>query len=116
MMVVLFALPTSAPALSPCAPGEPRASCRGAVVPFGSLSSSVRALPIFVFSFTCHQNVVSISNELDRPTPRRVLKLVASAIVIAAAAYLMIAGSGYSTFGDQVSLRVQPNLAFTRYC
>lgn len=62
----------------------------------------MRALPIFVFSFTCHQNIISISNELARPTPRRVMTLVAAAVGAAAAVYLAIAHAGYFTFGDLV--------------
>lgn len=31
-----------------------------------------QTLPIFVFCFTCHQNIFTICNEIVRPTPARV--------------------------------------------
>jgi len=102
-MVVLFALPFGDAAISPCESGAPAPLCRGEYTAFGSAADSVRAVPIFVFSFTCHQNIVSISNELDRPTPRRVLALVTAAISMSLATYLTLAHAGYYTFGNRVN-------------
>lgn len=103
VMVVLFAIPTGVPVLSPCGEGVPRGECRGGRSAFGAAAPTARALPIFVFSFTCHQNIVSISNELARPTSRRVLWLILAATGLAATAYLAIAHAGYATFGEGVA-------------
>ena len=40
-------------------------------------------VPIFVFSFTCQQNIVSITNELRRPSQRRVAAAVALSETVA---------------------------------
>jgi hypothetical protein len=76
----------------------------------------MRALPIFVFSFTCHQNIVSISNELARPTPRRVLTQAAGAVGAAATVYLVLAHAGYYTFGDMVRGTAAPRVALCYVC
>ena len=50
--------------LPPCQPDD--------VVAASDVGSTLSALPVFTFAFTCHQNIVSISNELGPgPTTRR---------------------------------------------
>ena len=50
--------------------------------------SILRALPLFVFSYTCHQNIFSITNELANPTPSRNASVAATAVTIALGAAL----------------------------
>lgn len=38
-----------------------------------------QTLPIFVFCFTCHQNIFTICNEIVRPTPGRVDAVIGEA-------------------------------------
>ncbi|KAJ1655285.1 hypothetical protein IWQ61_004937 [Dispira simplex] len=59
-------------------------------------------LPIFVFAFTCHQNIFSVYNELRDNSPRKVKASIHIAISTAAIAYLVVAILGYLTFGDDV--------------
>lgn len=71
----LFAL-HPAPSLDPCDGGggvNGSQPCKGAVVPFTDVVSCLRELPIFVFAYTCHQNIISITNELERPSTGRAL-------------------------------------------
>jgi len=62
----------------------------------------VRALPIFVFSYTCHQNIISSTNELHNPTPARAAAGMISAVSISLLTYIVLATAGYLTFGDTV--------------
>lgn len=74
IMTVVFAFGTEGGVIEPCDPDAP--DCRGHVVPFaGGGRAILRAVPVFVFAFTCHQNVLSITNELREPSRGRVLRL-----------------------------------------
>ena len=66
-----------------------------AIVDFNTLKN----LPIFVFGFTCHQNIFAVNNELRDPTRRRLDVVVMGAVSLALAFYLIIANAGYATFG-----------------
>ena len=96
LLIVLFAL-RAGDALDPCggavgggdvAGGEATATdadggamttapCRGAVRLQTTATATVHALPTFVFAYTCHQNIVSVTNEMAcadaprRPAPPR---------------------------------------------
>ena len=59
-------------------------------------------MPIFIFAFTTNQNAISITNELQRPTPNRILLSTCIAIVLALCLYLLTGIGGYSTYGDLV--------------
>ncbi|KAJ1646066.1 hypothetical protein LPJ64_002393, partial [Coemansia asiatica] len=63
-------------------------------------------LPIFVFAFTCHQNIFSVYNELRDNSSKQVNGTIALSIGSACAAYQWIAILGYLTFGSKVA----PNL------
>jgi len=65
-----------------------------------------RVLPIFVFAYTCQQNILTVFNEM-RITSRRsdnrkesTIKSTVSAIGISIGSYLTIGILGYLTFGD----------------
>ena len=60
---------------------------------------TLKNLPIFVFGFTCHQNIFAVNNELRDPTRRRLDLVVVGAVSLALAFYLVIANAGYATFG-----------------
>ena len=110
--VVLLFCAHPIPALDPCptqsevaALGSPERnpSCGSpTLVPFTSPISCLRELPIFVFSYTCHQNAISVTNELRNPTSGRALLGMSTAVSIAMVAYLALAMGGYATFGADV--------------
>lgn len=77
-------------------------TCRGEVDVVTNFDSTMKNLAIFVFSFTCHQNVFSIVNELKSPTQRRVNFVIAIAIGLALILYLVVAIEGYKTYGSNV--------------
>ncbi|OUM63155.1 hypothetical protein PIROE2DRAFT_25067, partial [Piromyces sp. E2] len=65
-----------------------------------------RVLPIFVFAYTCHQNILTFFNEMkitSRRRDNRHKKAIGSAaisIAIAITVYLTIGITGYLTFGN----------------
>ncbi len=63
----------------------------------------------FVYSYTCHQNIISITNELIEPTPRRTSRLISISMALSMALYFCIAIGGYATFGP----RVHPDILAT---
>jgi amino acid permease len=64
--------------------------------------ATLKNLPIFVFGFTCHQNIFAVNNELKNPTRRRLDVVVVCAIGLALVFYLVIANAGYATFGSKI--------------
>ncbi|KAJ2412020.1 hypothetical protein H4218_004794 [Coemansia sp. IMI 209128] len=63
-------------------------------------------LPVFVFAFTCHQNIFSVYNELRDNSSKQVNGTIKLSIGSACAVYQWIAILGYLTFGSKVA----PNL------
>ncbi|CAG8453781.1 6244_t:CDS:2, partial [Scutellospora calospora] len=59
-------------------------------------------LPIFVFSFTCHQNVFSIYNELRDNNQSRINTVINGSIGTSSIIYQIIGILGYLSFGDDV--------------
>ena len=90
--------PPSAPPLPPVSP-----PCRLPTVEAAPILDVLRAVPIFVFSYTCHQNIVSITNELHQPTRARTGLVILASVLGALSIYLLISVSGYITFGPVVA-------------
>eukprot|EP00835_Amoeboradix_gromovi_P007004 NODE_985_length_2539_cov_0.269262.p1 type:complete len:317 gc:universal NODE_985_length_2539_cov_0.269262:841-1791(+) len=63
----------------------------------------LKIFPAFVFAFTCHQNVLSVYNELENPTSPRLLRVIGVSIVCSALVYSIMGFLGYTLFGDQLS-------------
>ncbi|ORX48822.1 hypothetical protein DM01DRAFT_1338478 [Hesseltinella vesiculosa] len=62
-----------------------------------------RHLPVFVFAFTCHQNIFSVYNELKDNSQKVINKTIGISIGSAAFIYEIIAILGYLSFGKDVS-------------
>ncbi|ORZ05612.1 transmembrane amino acid transporter protein-domain-containing protein [Absidia repens] len=60
-------------------------------------------LPVFVFAFTCHQNIFSVYNELQDNSQRVVNKTIGISIGPSMFIYEVIAILGYLSFGKDVS-------------
>ena len=73
----------------------------------------VRALSKFVLAFGCQQNILPIVAELKRPTPPRILFVSVLAIALACTCYIVVATSGYLTFGHSVCSNVLNSYART---
>ncbi|KAJ3147046.1 hypothetical protein HDU89_005854 [Geranomyces variabilis] len=63
-------------------------------------------LPIFVFAFTCHQNIFSVYNELVDNTHKRVKRVVYTSVGTAFTVYEIVAVLGYLTFGNSVASNI----------
>lgn len=60
------------------------------------------SLPVVVFAYTCHQNMFSILNELRDNSPASAVGVISSSIGSAASIYILVAVTGYLTFGSNV--------------
>ncbi|KAL3910689.1 MAG: hypothetical protein SGPRY_008967 [Prymnesium sp.] len=101
IMALLYALQPFYPFSQPCEAEAELSECRGSTQLLTSTGQTLRALPLFVFPFTCHQNMISITNELARPTRARCWAVAALSIGAAMVLYLVLSSSGYATFGDK---------------
>mmetsp|Transcript_6169 Transcript_6169/g.9667 ORF Transcript_6169/g.9667 Transcript_6169/m.9667 type:complete len:459 (+) Transcript_6169:33-1409(+) len=64
----------------------------------------LNTIPIVVYAYTCHPNVLPMFMELQRPTRRRMVKVVGRAIGLACSIYVLLGVFGYLTFKDQLSM------------
>lgn len=71
-----------------------------------SISSIFASFPIFVFAYTCHQNMFSLVNELEDKSSKNINKVIVSAIGVAMTLYVIVGLTGYLSFGDNV----EPNV------
>lgn len=78
-------------------------ACAGETENVTDFKDTVKYLSIFVFSFTCHQNIFSVFNEIRDRTQARVDFAISGAIALAAVMYLIVAIEGYRTYGASVS-------------
>ncbi|USW52094.1 Putative amino acid transporter, transmembrane domain-containing protein [Septoria linicola] len=86
-------------------------------VKWHGLGSTLSSFPVIVFAYTCHQNMFSILNEINDPSPRQTTSVVTASIGTAAVTYILVAITGYLTFGDNVIGNIVaqyvPNVAST---
>lgn len=78
---------------------------RGKVV-FFQWSGPVKflsSLPVFVFAFTCHQNIFSIVNEIRDSSQKQINGVLSTAIGGSWLVYLLVAITGYLSYGDNVN-------------
>ncbi len=80
-------------------------------------ASLLSHLPIFVFAFTCHQNVrianfnlpakiFSIFNELQDNSQQRMRRVINQSVGVSYLVYLVIGVLGYLTFGAAVTSNI----------
>lgn len=65
--------------------------------------SFVAALPVYIFAYTCAQNLFAIHNELKSNTHQRINYVLTTSIGSAAVIYEILGILGYLTFGSNVS-------------
>ncbi|KAI2611885.1 transmembrane amino acid transporter protein-domain-containing protein [Hypoxylon sp. NC1633] len=71
-------------------------------ISWGGPVEALASLPVVIFAYTCHQNMFSILNELSDNSPRSVIGVISSSIGSAAGIYVLVAITGYLTFGNDV--------------
>ncbi|UNI13717.1 hypothetical protein JDV02_000434 [Purpureocillium takamizusanense] len=72
------------------------------VIKWAGAVETLSALPVVVFAYTCHQNMFSIINEIKNNSPASMVRVVTSSIGSAACIYLVVAITGYITFGNAI--------------
>jgi len=77
-------------------------TCVGEIEKFTDVPRTISKLPIFVFAFTCHQNIFPIVNELQQRTQQRLNLVIVVAIGFALILFTTVALEGYKTFGNNV--------------
>jgi amino acid permease len=70
-----------------------------------------KLFPVFIFSFTCHQNAFLVANELQNRTLPRMTTVMGNSIGFAILCYLLVIFSGYTTFGTATSNNFLDNLS-----
>jgi amino acid permease len=63
---------------------------------------ALSSFPVIVFAYTCHQNMFSILNEISNNSHFRTTLVVAASIGTAASIYILVAITGYLSFGNEV--------------
>jgi amino acid permease len=93
------------PKLDPC-DSFPGVKCPGSKTLAQFDLDTLKTISIFIFAYTCHQNIFAISNELQVNTEARVDVVVTWAVSNAAVVYLLVASYGYLALGSLVSSNV----------
>ena len=73
----------------PCLGFDDDEECIGQIVPYVDIPSMLKQLPIFVFSFTCQQNIFPIVNEMQNVTAKRMNIVIVSSIGFALVLFLV---------------------------
>ncbi|KAI1080598.1 transmembrane amino acid transporter protein-domain-containing protein [Whalleya microplaca] len=82
-------------------PLAPRDNVR--LVTWGGPVEALASLPVVIFAYTCHQNMFSILNEIQNNSPASIMGVISSSIGSAAGIYVLVAITGYLTFGNDVT-------------
>jgi len=73
------------------------------VIQWGGLVPTLQSFPVIVFAYTCHQNMFSILNEIKNNSSESTTSVVAASIGSAASVYVLVAITGYLSFGNSVA-------------
>ena len=99
VVIVLYAFPDLS-GLDPCF-GQ-ISMCNGSKIFVGTDLDALKVISVFIFGYSCQQNIFSIVNELHIPTQARVNTIIAASVGSAWALYAVVASFGYLTYGDHV--------------
>lgn len=86
--------------------GRPSKEIDLVLTPKMGVLRAIKALPVFIFAFTCHQNIFSTYNELQDNAAVFVNRVIQAAILISISTYLVLGIIGYLTFGRNVASNV----------
>lgn len=74
---------------------------------------TAKTITVFVYGYTCHQNIFAVVNELKKPTKTRTNAVILITIGSAFALYILVALTGYATFGSKAKGDVLDNYGDT---
>jgi len=66
----------------------------------------VKAFPVFIFGFTCHQNIFTVCNEVRNASRRRIDFVIVAAYLVSGLCFAAAAFFGYATYGNKVQADV----------
>ncbi|KAL1997193.1 hypothetical protein VTN49DRAFT_7340 [Thermomyces lanuginosus] len=72
------------------------------VVKWAGFAPALSSFPVIVFAYTCHQNMFSILNEINDNSHWQTTSVVLASIGTAASTYILVALTGYLSFGDNI--------------
>lgn len=72
---------------------------------------TLSSFPVIVFAYTCHQNMFSILNEINDNSHFRTTSVVTASIGSAGSIYVLVAITGYLSFGNEMSGNIVANYA-----
>jgi amino acid permease len=72
------------------------------IVGWASPIAALSSFPVIVFAYTCHQNMFSILNEIANNSHFRATSVVVCSIGLAASIYILVAITGYLSFGNEL--------------
>ncbi|KAJ9359909.1 hypothetical protein DTO280E4_4587 [Paecilomyces variotii] len=72
------------------------------VFKWGGPLPALSSFPVIVFAYTCHQNMFSILNEISNNSHFRTTGVVFASIGSAASTYILVAITGYLSFGNSI--------------
>jgi len=104
----VIALYCWAPSLDECA-GMVLEECKSSTTYFKLDVGTLKVFSIFIFGFTCHQNIFSACNELKDLTVPRINRVIGGCISIAWTVYAIIALCAYHTYGGKIEADVLNN-------
>ncbi|KAI9812275.1 MAG: hypothetical protein M1827_004723 [Pycnora praestabilis] len=72
------------------------------IINWAGFVPTLSSFPVIVFAYTCHQNMFSILNEISINSQFRTTSLVSASVGSAGLIYLLVAITGYLSFGNNV--------------
>ncbi len=102
LLIFLYACHIPSPLFDPCLDAVSDSACRGGQAAVVLTSDTVRVLSIFIFNFSCQQNVFTIVNEMRDPTPQRLNSVFTAAMSTSGLLYVVTTFSAYVTFGSHI--------------
>jgi len=82
---------------------DERTQCRGPTYLAVMNMDTVKTLTVYIFAFTCHQNIFSVCNEVRNFSLPKVNKVIGISIGSSGVIYIVVACAGYATYGPEVA-------------
>ena len=98
----------------PCPGADRWEDCKGNTYNVALDWSTLKVFPVFIFAFTCAQNIFTVHNELKDNTPARVTTVIGNALGMALFFYTIVSSFAYHTYGDLVNGNVLLSYPSTR--
>ncbi|KNC81178.1 hypothetical protein SARC_06489 [Sphaeroforma arctica JP610] len=93
--------------------------CAAPNVPFVPTIQILKYVSIFIFGFTCHQNIFTIHNEIEDNGRQNMRYVIVSSIATTLCIYIVLLGSSLNTFGptiDKDLLKMYPKSTLMTIC